>query len=290
MKRNINRVKPIIFIVIFTFILSIAMPYYKVTYAADAAEIKVATKGDTAGQVKAGSNIEISVDLANLTNFYAGSVDYTYDNTLLEVSSVEVNGNIKERNPFEAYNDVAKDGNRARYGFTFMSENEQGINGQSNFVTIKGKAKKDGQLNVGVQDMKFQLVQKVDGNISEMPKHYFDNGHEKYSVTRVKSSDGTKSQEKIELIAANESKDSSDEANKDQASTSDNSSEDKVAEGSDSMEQSFDESSGDSDSNDSEKQNADDKSHNTYLYIGLALVCMVIAATGSFVVYRKKRK
>lgn len=39
--------------------------------------------------IKKNNNIEILVDLKNMTNLYAASVDFKYDNNLLTVESIE---------------------------------------------------------------------------------------------------------------------------------------------------------------------------------------------------------
>ncbi|WP_143316559.1 cohesin domain-containing protein [Clostridium sp. HBUAS56017] len=290
MKKSRSRFKPTIITLIFTFILTITLPYNRIVRAEEdpnAAIIKATTNVDGDGHVKAGSDIEITVNLDNLTNFYAGSVEYTYDNTLLQVSSIEVSPKIKEHNPFEAYNDVARQGNKARYGFTFMSADEQGISGQSNFVTIKAKALKDGQLTVGKQDFQYQLVSKVDGNVKEMSSTYFKNKENTWSVTKKTSSDGKKTEEKVELVASNQSNNNNSETNKDGQTANNNASENKDGQNQENgaLEQPSDQASEASDS-----ESNDDKGGNTLAYVGLALGCMVVAAGVSFVVYKKRKK
>lgn len=52
-----------------------------------AAESKVDIKINV--DIKKNNNIEILVDLKNMTNLYAASVDFKYDNNLLTVESIE---------------------------------------------------------------------------------------------------------------------------------------------------------------------------------------------------------
>lgn len=302
MKKDKEMFRITIFTIIFTLILSSALPYCKVVSAAEGnTEIKFSINGGTGGEIKAGSDIEIDVDLNNLSNFYAGSLSYTYDNTLLEINSLEVSPKIKENNPYEVYKDKANNGNIARYGFTLM-KGRNPINGSIRFMTIKAKAKKDGNLEINRPDVEYQLVQRIgDGQMENISGVQFSNGKEEGS----EKTDGSNSSSKSDLTTSDEGNGTSDSNSGDVNGSGSNSSnngengsngtkQDK-AEGngsdskneaigaSDSLEKSFDGSGSDSESNDVEKNS----SHN-YIYAIIALGFIVIVACGVFV-YRKKR-
>jgi len=122
------------------------------------------------GEVKAGSNIDIVVDLENMTNLYAASMDYTYDNSLVKIDEIVVSSNIDDGNVYQ-YKETDNGGNRARYGYTNLGD-ILGFSGTSNFLVIKAKVLKDGELNLTKDNFKLMLVQKQDGLTSEMLCNY----------------------------------------------------------------------------------------------------------------------
>lgn len=111
------------------------------------------------GEIKKDSNIDIVVDLQKMTNLYAASMEYTYDNSIISVESIVVSSNINNGNIYEAYNETANGGNKARYGYTNLGD-FQGFSGDSNFLVIKAKVLKDGEVNLTKDNLKVKLVQK----------------------------------------------------------------------------------------------------------------------------------
>lgn len=301
MKKDKEMLRIIIFTIIFTLIMSSILPYYKVASAAEgSAEIKFSINGGTGGEVKAGSDVEIDVDLNNLSNFYAGSVNYKYDNTLLEINSIDISPKIKENNIYEAYKDKANNGNIARYGFTIMG-GKSGISGSTRFLTIKATAKKDGNLEINSSDVEYQLVQKTgDGTMKDIGGQFL-NGKEKSSET----TDGSNSSNKSELTTSDEGNATNDSNSGDGSSSGSNSSttegngtngikqdkaegnesdsENEAIGASESLEKSFDGAGSDSGSND-----VKNNSNHNYVYIIIGLGFIVIVA-GAVFLYRKKR-
>jgi hypothetical protein len=73
---------------------------------------------------------------------------------------------MKNENLTKAYDEIANGGNRARYGYTNLGE-IPGFSGTSNFLIIKAKVLKDGELNLTKDNFILKLV-KNQGGISEM--------------------------------------------------------------------------------------------------------------------------
>lgn len=132
-----------------------------------------------AGEVKAGSTIKIAVELKKMTNLYAASIDYTYDNSLLEVQNIVVSGNIN-KNVDEIYKQNASGGNKARYAYTNLGEID-GFSGDTNLIVIEAKVLKDGEVNINKENFELILVQydkakEGDNKISKMnEKIYYPN-------------------------------------------------------------------------------------------------------------------
>lgn len=121
------------------------------------------------GEIKKGNNIEIIVDLSNLKNLYSALVDYTYDNTLINVKEIVLNEEIKKQAVLPLFGELNLDGNRVRSGFTFQGPDSIGLNGEYNFVTIKAEVLKDGELELSADKIKLQLVQKTENDMIDLP-------------------------------------------------------------------------------------------------------------------------
>lgn len=145
MKKSIS-----VLILMLTFIFQVNIVF--------AAESKVDIKIN--GDIKKNNNIEILVDLKNMTNLYAASVDFKYDNNLLTVESIEPSKFILDNKDdiMEFGQETNKNGNIANYYFTFLGD-KKGISGDGNFVTIKAKVKKNGKLSITEDNMRVKLVQ-----------------------------------------------------------------------------------------------------------------------------------
>ncbi|MDS0525612.1 hypothetical protein NNC19_07980 [Clostridium sp. SHJSY1] len=304
-----------IFTIILTIILFLILPYNKVVLAADNREIKFSINGGTGGEVKAGSAVEINVDLNNLPNFFGGSVDYTYDNTLLEVNSIEINPKIKENNNiYIAYNETAKDGNLARYGFAILGESS-GINGTTRFLTIKGKAKKDGNLSIKEQDVAYEIVGKSNKVMVNMDGVKFSNGKEVSNEISEQTKDLNNPENKNQSITSGESngengnksddvsassnntgensgnKISDNSGDKTSDSSNDSENKEEIAQGTDSLEKSFGENSPENKSSNDSKNLSDvekKSSSKTYIYISLVLGIIAIGVCIAFI-YKKRK-
>lgn len=109
------------------------------------------------GDVKAGSEINIVIDLENIHNLYAASVKYQYDNQLLSVEAIEINPNIKTDNTYEATSEVAANGNTVKYEYTNLGETN-GYSGNTNFMVIKAKVLKDGNIDINADNLEICLI------------------------------------------------------------------------------------------------------------------------------------
>ena len=168
-------------------------------YASEKAIVDVVTSAGSEEKIAAGTSVEITVKLSNLNNMYAAAVEFTYDPSYLEITSIEPSNNIKNGNIFEAYRDTAKDGKIARYGFSYLGADEKGINGATDFVIIKAKAKSDYNLNIDANNLKLQLVTKTEKSMINTD-YEFKTKENKWDVTYEADASGEKTKEKVTFI------------------------------------------------------------------------------------------
>lgn len=135
-----------------------------IVLANESTEVVVNINGDMA----IGNIIEISVDLKNIKNLYAASIDYQYDNTIMEVTDITVSHKIAGDLIYKVFNDKAFNGNRARYGFSFIGADKDGLNGNINFIVIKAKILKDEVIEITNDNFKTQLVQRKGNDMVDM--------------------------------------------------------------------------------------------------------------------------
>lgn len=118
------------------------------------------------GQVKKGENIEILVNVKNVEGFYAASVDFIYDTTLLKVESIAAAEFITKYSNeiMELGGETDKNGNTASYSFTFLGD-KPGIKGSGTIATINATVLKNGKLSISQDNMKVKLVKKSENNV-----------------------------------------------------------------------------------------------------------------------------
>lgn len=129
------------------------------------------------GEVSKGKEVTININVDKADRLYGLSVDYTYNQEEIKVTSIQGAGLIKESkdNFFEAGGETAKDGNIANYQMTFTGEVD-GISGSGTLVTIKAEVLKDTNLNLTEDNMKIKLiginkdykVSRMDFNLKEL--------------------------------------------------------------------------------------------------------------------------
>lgn len=125
--------------------------------------------GDEISKVNIGVNEnEISVSLENVTNLYSASFDLKYDPEAVEIKEIIINEEINKGNILVAFNDLAYEGNRVRFGFTFVGAEEEGISGNTNFLTIKFTTKQNKSIELKEDLIKAQLVEKKNGTMENM--------------------------------------------------------------------------------------------------------------------------
>lgn len=131
-------------------------------YAADTTvEVKVE------GEVKKGNNINIILNVNDVENFYAGSVDFIYNADQLKVNSVNSSDFITGTDDeiVEIGGETAKNGNTANYGFTFVGD-KPGLSGSGTFVTISATVLSDDEFSINKGNMQVKLVKKTDGTVT----------------------------------------------------------------------------------------------------------------------------
>jgi Cohesin domain len=131
-------------------------------FAASDASVEVKVSGD----VKKGSNIEILVDVKNVDNLYAASIDFTYNTNQLEVESIKPTEYITKNidNIMELGGETDKNGDTAIYSFTFLGDVD-GLMGSGTLVKINAKVLNNDELSITKENMKIKLVQKADGTV-----------------------------------------------------------------------------------------------------------------------------
>ena len=173
-------------------------------------DVDVDVDGGEDNDFKAGDNVTVKIKINEVSNLYAASFMYTYDNTLLQVDSVDVNDEIQSAGVYEPYKDTAKDGNKARYCFTLLGDNP-GLSGTYDFVTIKGKVIRDGEINVGADNIIFQLIRRDGEEMVKDNYRFQDSKGNIYKVTNVtekstnsngdlETNKNSNSQVKVELV------------------------------------------------------------------------------------------
>lgn len=200
MKKNFKFI--LIVLISLIFILRIGAVRSVKAYEENDILIDVDVEGGEDNEFKAGDNVTIKIKINEVSNLYAASFMYTYDNTLLQVDSVDVNDEIQSAGVYEPYKDTAKDGNKARYCFTLLGDNP-GLSGTYDFVTIKGKVIRDGEINVGADNIIFQLIRRDGEEMVKDNYRFQDSKGNIYKVTNV-TEEGTNknsnSQVKVELV------------------------------------------------------------------------------------------
>ncbi|MBS5886845.1 cohesin domain-containing protein, partial [Clostridium sp.] len=101
------------------------------------------------GEAKVGNIITIAVNVANVTNLYAGSIDFVYDSKLIEVQSV-TKGNIFGNN--EVLTPIGSNGKIKNGQASFaisMKGNKPGVNStRGTIAIIKAKVLKEGAIKL----------------------------------------------------------------------------------------------------------------------------------------------
>lgn len=261
------------------FVVGILLSFNIKAYAADAH-----VNASVVGEVKEGNEIEIVIDLENMTNLYCSELKYTYDNTLIKVEEISVSKNILGENYYPVYDDTAFNGNTVRYAYTLLGGDLPGFTGNSNFATIKAKVLKDGDIVINKDNFKMELVKKQ-GDTSYMEFTYNLPG-ESWDVPAAPSEKQTYT--KVERNANNAPKSVSDANNNETAKNSEEKKDSTEKTSTDGNEQSDNKNSEDKDSSDkkSEESTAGDKGYGMLAFV--ALIAGTVAI--SIVVIRKKKK
>ena len=194
MKKNFRFI--LIVLISLVFILRIGTVRSVKAYEENDILIDIDVEGGEDNEFKAGDNVTVKIKINEVSNLYAASFMYTYDNTLLQVDSVDVNDEIQSAGVYEPYKDTAKDGNKARYCFTLLEDNP-GLSGTYDFVTINGKVIRDGEINVGADNIIFQLIRRDGEEMVKDDYRFQDSKGNIYKVTNV-TEEGTNSNGDLE--------------------------------------------------------------------------------------------
>lgn len=169
-------------------------------YETDDILVEINLEGGNNGEFKAGEDVSIKFKVNNVKSLYAASFKYTYDPNILQVDSIDVGKDISSGSIYEAYKDTNKDGNIARYCFTFLGDAE-GLDGNYDFATIKGKAKADGKIVFNKDNIQFELIKRVGNDMIKNDYYLDDVDNNVYKVTNVKTEEGKPTNEvRTELV------------------------------------------------------------------------------------------
>lgn len=149
------------------------------------AESNVSVEIKVIGEIKKGSNIEILIDVKNVDNLYAASIEFIYDTKQLKVESIKPTEYITKNidNIMELGGEVDKNGNIATYSFTFLGDVD-GLRGSGTLVKINAKALNNDKLSITKDNMKVKLVQKANGTVKNYDYNFIG-----YNVGNGSSSD-----------------------------------------------------------------------------------------------------
>lgn len=194
---------------ILSFLIIFIVFFIPVNVYADDASVNI----EVVGKVEKGSTIEILVNLKGVENFYAASVDFTYNTSQLKVESIIATEFItKHANDImELGGESNKNGNTASYSFTFLGDSN-GINGAGTLVKITANVLNNEKLSINQENMKIKLVHRVEDTVENYS--YSFSGYDYKATTNVTSdsinsnSNGSNSNNK-EQASGNESENSS---------------------------------------------------------------------------------
>ena len=154
------------------------------TYA-DSATVEVKVNGE----VTKGSTIEILVDVKDVENLYAASVDFTYYMNQLKVESIKAGEFIANysNDIMELGGETDKNGNTASYSFTFLGQKE-GIKGSCTLAIITAQVVNDDNLSITQDNMKVKLVKKVGNSVEDYSFKF--NGYNISEETKSSNNNG----------------------------------------------------------------------------------------------------
>jgi len=122
---------------------------------------KAQLEAQVSGEFDLGKEIEISVYGKNLRNLYAGDIRFKFDNTILQITSIEKGSLLNkegvtnfEQKTLPTDNGVPKD--IARYIFTAVGEND-GYSGEGTLVVFKAKVLKKAEYFINAKAFQKEL-------------------------------------------------------------------------------------------------------------------------------------
>lgn len=101
------------------------------------------------GKIEAGQTIQIILNVSNIDSFYAGEVDFKYNNKVLNLTNIEKGDLISQKdiNSWEAINKIDNDNGMLRYAFTCTGQ-VNGFKGSGTFIKINGKILKNDDFHI----------------------------------------------------------------------------------------------------------------------------------------------
>jgi hypothetical protein len=139
----------------------ILMIMLKTTVYAASTQVDVKVNGN----VKNGSSVDIIFNVKDVSRLYAGSLEFTYDPSVMKVESIDGGAFIKTNNPkiMEFGGDTTKNGNIADYYFTCVGKVD-GFTGSGSFVVIKASVLNQDKFTLYKKNLKIQLVERNTNN------------------------------------------------------------------------------------------------------------------------------
>lgn len=287
-----KKFKRLFAVIVLVFCTSVIVNTENVYADEDETFININVEGGQQGNFKAGEDFTIKIDINNLSNLYAASFNYTYDNTLIKIDSIDINDEIQSAGVYEPYKDTDKDGNRARYCFTLLGDNP-GFSGNYDFATIKGKALKDGQISVGADNINFQLINRNNGDMQKGDYSLKTSKGDIYKVTNVVESNKetgensaqvpqTKEKRDVKVELIKKAEDSTSEDSQDKEEEESNS----TVDSNDGMKENSDEEENISEEKDSSKE---EKTNSSTVIIIASTVVILLCIIG-IVIYKKNSR
>lgn len=173
---------------------------------------------EVVGKVEKGATIEILVNLKEVENFYAASVDFTYDNSQLKVESIVASEFITKysNDIMELGGETDKNGNTASYSFTFLGDNK-GISGSGALVKITANVLNNEKLSINQDNMKVKLVHRVGDTVENYS--YSFSGYSVDDTTNVSNDSISSDNNNMDNVNNNSSDKENVSGNKNENST-----------------------------------------------------------------------
>ncbi|MDP4146367.1 MAG: cohesin domain-containing protein [Bacillota bacterium] len=128
-----------------TLIVFCMLLFSSTVFAEEVASVDVKVNG----KIEQGQNIQILINVNNISSFFAGAVKLKYNNQIIKVNSIEKGDLISQSgiNSFEALNKIDENNGTVEYGFSCLGK-INGFSGSGNFLKINAQVLKKDSFHI----------------------------------------------------------------------------------------------------------------------------------------------